>query len=25
MFVTLHVYIEELLDSLVDGGNLGGP
>ena len=25
MFVTLHVYIEELIDSLVDGGNLGGP
>ena len=24
MFVTLHVYIEELIDSLVDGGNLGG-
>jgi len=21
----LHVYIEELIDSLVDGGNLGGP
>ena len=25
MFVTLHVYFEELIDSLVDGGNLGGP
>jgi len=21
----LHVYIEKLIDSLVDGGNLGGP